>query len=70
MIGPDLYRLRLAGVPKHGQCTILELDHNQQMELEEFAARLLTEEQWRRLDEAQIQIHAHALVDQVEEHLR
>ena len=64
-----LYRMQLAAVPEQGRCSVLELEPWQQTEPEELVANLLTDRQWQAIDEAQIQVQAGLLADQVEKHL-
>jgi hypothetical protein len=61
--------MQLAAVPEQGRCSVLELEPWQQTEPEELVANLLTDRQWQAIDEAQIQVQAGLLTDQVEKHL-
>lgn len=63
------YRLRLAAVPDHGRCLILDLDQWQQEALENFAGSLLTDRQRQALEEAQIRQQGQVLAEEIAQEL-
>lgn len=65
----DTYRVCLAAVPPEGKCSVLVLEPWQDEALAAFLDQVLTDAQWRAMDEAVLGNLADLLQEQTQNHL-
>jgi hypothetical protein len=66
----DLYRLKLTAWPGAGsRALLLDLDDWRQEALDLFVAEILTDRQWRNIDDGILRALAKDLTEEAEQHL-